>query len=89
MKIKSGKAFRRAAQAAPKSAEGARKAPFSSVFIRVHLWLIGFFFLCVLCVSVVIVFLLPTTDQRRPTTAHVFARPSTVVRLPSSFAPDS
>jgi hypothetical protein len=32
-KIKGGKAFRRAAQAAPKSAEGARKAPRSSVFI--------------------------------------------------------
>jgi hypothetical protein len=33
MKIKNGKAFRRAAQAAPKSAEGARKAPCSSLFI--------------------------------------------------------
>ena len=53
MKIKGDKAFRRAAQAAPKSAEGARKAPCSSVCICVHLWLICFFFLCVLCVSVV------------------------------------
>jgi hypothetical protein len=48
MKIKGGKAFRRAAQAAPKSAEGARKAPCSSVFIRVHL-----------CSSVVNLLLLP------------------------------
>ncbi len=31
MKIKGGKAFRRKALAAPKSAEGARKAPRSSV----------------------------------------------------------
>jgi hypothetical protein len=30
-----------------------------------------------------------TTDQRRPTTAHQPARPSTVVRLPSSLAPDA
>jgi hypothetical protein len=97
IKARGNEAFRRAAQAAPKSAEGARKAPRLSVFLRV------------LCVSVVKSCLpdlpdLPVNlplvslclggecfsffDQRRTTTAHEVARPSSVCRPPSSFAPN-
>jgi hypothetical protein len=48
MKIKGGKAFRRAAQSArraPKARGRPRVHPCASVFIRVHMWLICFFFL--------------------------------------------
>jgi hypothetical protein len=70
MKIKGGEAFRRAAQAAPKSAEGARKvrAPSDSGLPLV---------------AGMTALARQTTDQRRATNAHELALPSIVARLSS------
>jgi hypothetical protein len=91
MKIKGGKAFRRAAQAAPKSAEGARKAPCSSVLIRVHPcssvvnWLL--LPLRPLCLSGDCFFFFrpPTNDERRPRMNSRYRLPSFVVFALSSI----
>jgi hypothetical protein len=99
MKIKGGKAFRRAAQAAPKSAEGARKAraPSDSGLPLVAGIAPGgrrgpplrkiaspLRPWC-LCALVVSVFLFSTADQRRPRMNSRYRLPSFVVFALSSI----